>query len=265
MPKPEAPDILQYSATRVKNREVFLLNFGQDFRVFDRLLSLLPQIWTRIGKERDKAGRSHAGLLLFANLVQRHALVGFEHIACFQSYLGWLTFRPGLEALLILGKFIDDPANAELWRNRQRDPTKYRQVFSGRGLVSQSLSGSSELQQVLARLNDNFVHANPEFTYTHQSVQDVGASPLLEIGFFDRSPDLHEAHLLAFLNLLDTIVLVSDELIENLCGPPRCRQAGGAYADVAGHRASKLASNAIAVNVLRDLGLWDVAGLTGTL
>ncbi len=51
------------------NREVFLLKFGRDFGVFDQLLTLLVQIWTRIGNERDRAGHSHAGLLLFANLV----------------------------------------------------------------------------------------------------------------------------------------------------------------------------------------------------
>jgi hypothetical protein len=261
---PEAPDILRYSAARGRNREAFLLNFGQDFRVFEKLLSFLPQIWTRIGKERDKGGRSHAGLLLFANLVQRHALVGFEHIACYQSYLGWLTFRPGLEALLILGKFIDNPENANLWRERQRDPESYRQTFSGRGLVSRSLPRSAELQQVLARLNDNFVHANPAFTYLHQCVQGGGASPLIEIGFFDQSCDLHEAHLLAFLNLLDIIVFVSDELIENLCGPPRSRQTGGTYVGVAGQRAAKLARNdETAASVLKDLGLWEVAALTG--
>ncbi len=248
--------MLDYYATRSKNREVFLLNFGDDVRAFDTLIGLLPRIWTRVGKERDTAGHSHAGLLLFANLVQRHALVGFEHIACFQTYLAWMTFRPGLEALLMVGKLVDDPKMAEVWHNRKQDPKGYRNAFSGKGLLSRSLPRGSELREVLARLNDNFVHANPDFAYRHQSVRQKPEGPVLEIGFFEKSAVLHEAHLLAFLNLLDILVSVSDELVEQLLGPPRCRQPGRAFSDFAAHRAVKLASDAAAARVMTELGFW---------
>lgn len=110
------PDLLGYASTQVKNRETFLLNYGNDFSEFDFLISSLVSIWSRLGKEKDKIGRSHASLLLFSNILTRHVIFGFQHIASYQSFLAWLTFRPGLEAFLILGKFVDNPSNAEIWK-----------------------------------------------------------------------------------------------------------------------------------------------------
>ncbi len=98
---------LDYIATQVRNRETFLLNFGRDFRIFDSSLTALRSIWARLGNERDASGRSHVGLLPFVNILVRHSFFGFQHIASYQSFLAWLTFRPGLEALLILGKWVD--------------------------------------------------------------------------------------------------------------------------------------------------------------
>src|SRR5713101_2694800 len=104
-------DLLRYAATQVRNRETFLLNFGSDFRTFESLLDAFRFVWARVGKERDTTGQSHAGLLVFTNILTRHAIFGFHHIASYQSFLAWLTFRPGLEAFLILGKFADNPIN----------------------------------------------------------------------------------------------------------------------------------------------------------
>lgn len=106
-------DFLEYSATQVRNRETFLLNYGKDFRAFNYQIDAIRAVWSRIGTERDLMGKSHTGLLLFVNILFRHAILGFQHIASYQSFVAWLTFRPGLEALLLLGKFVDDPAKKE--------------------------------------------------------------------------------------------------------------------------------------------------------
>ena len=117
-------DLLDYASKQVRNRETFLLNYGNDFGVFDYIIKALFSNWSRLGKGKDKNGHSHAGLLLFSNILTRHAIFGFQHIASYQSFLAWLTFRPGLEAFLILGKFVEDPKNAKIWSLRINSKTK---------------------------------------------------------------------------------------------------------------------------------------------
>jgi hypothetical protein len=95
-------------------------------------------------------------LLPFSNILVRHVIFGFEHLSCYQSFPAWLTFRPGLEALLMIGKLVDDPANAKIWLDREVDFKAYRDAFWGKALGSKSLVRSAELRQVLTRLNDEF-------------------------------------------------------------------------------------------------------------
>jgi len=111
-------------------------------------------------------------LLPFSNILVRHSVFGFEHLASYQSFLAWLTFRPGLEALLIIGKFVDDSANAAIWKNKEFDFKSYNKAFSGGALESKSLPRSQDFRHVLSRLNDNFVHPNQEFTYRDATRND---------------------------------------------------------------------------------------------
>jgi hypothetical protein len=177
-------DLLDYASKQVRNRETFLLNYGNDFGVFDYLIKALFSNWSRLGKGKDKNGHSHAGLLLFTNILIRHAIFGFQHIASYQSFLAWLTLRPGLEAFLILGKFIEDRKNAKIWKERYSNRKAYQKTFSGKSLVSNSFPRSQEIQKVLSRLNDDFMHPNPDFTYRDMSIRNHGSSYLLEIQFF---------------------------------------------------------------------------------
>ena len=120
---------VNYIAHYVRNCEIFLLNYGKDCSVFDSIIEKIRETWSRIAAERDVKGRSHVGLLLFVNIFVRHAILGFQHLASYQSFVGWLVFRPGLEALLTLGKFVDDSANAAVWRNRHKDRKAYQGLF----------------------------------------------------------------------------------------------------------------------------------------
>jgi hypothetical protein len=187
----------------------------------------------------------------------RHILVGFQHISSYQSFLAWLTFRPGLEALLMIGKFVDDPAKAAVWKNRQGDWTLYQKTFSGGALESNSLPQSAAFRQVLGRLNDDFMHPNPNFAYRDSTQGDQGNAVSLEIQFFDADPDIHEAHLLAYLNLLNLVVSASEGIVNSLCGPPAVASPGEDYSKQQNLRAAQVAArNASARRVLEDLGLW---------
>lgn len=248
-----------YYSTQVRNREVFEKNFASDIAAFNALLSRLREAWARVGVTRGVSGHSHVGLLPFSNLLLRHVIFGFEHLSCYQSFLAWLTFRPGVEALLIIGKFVDDPANAKTWLEREIDPKAYRQTFWGNALESKSLPRSAELRQVLTRLNDEFMHPNPAFTYRDTTVKTDSAGHLVEVQFFDVNADLHEAHLLAYLNLLDIIVATSDSLVTALCGTPGANPpAQQAYETKEQSRATQLARDAIAKKIMQELGLWKL-------
>jgi hypothetical protein len=253
-------EYLTYLATQVTNRQVFFLNFASDFRVFETLLGALRSAWSRLGSERDSSGRSHAGLLPFANILVRHTLVGFQHITSYQSFLAWLTFRPGLEALLMIGKFVDDPVNARIWKNRETDSKAYRNTFQGSALESKSLTNSADFRQVLRRLNDEFMHPNPDFAFRDSTQAAQNNAVLLEIQFFDTSPELHEAHLLAYMNLIDCVVRASEGLVNALCGShPAASGIRQAYSKQESARASGLAArNSSAKKVLLELGLWNL-------
>lgn len=251
-------EFTDYYFRLTKNREIFEKNFAPDTAAFKELLSRLREIWGRVGTVRGSSGKSHAGLLLFSNLLVRHLMFGFEHLSCYQSFLAWLTFRPGLEALLIIGKFVDDVANAKTWREREVNPKAYRLAFSGSALESKSLPNSADFRQVLTHLNDEFMHPNPAFTYRDTTVQTDSAGHLIEMQFFDMNPDLHEAHLLAYLNLMDNIVTASDSVVTALCGPTGVTAPAQTYEVREQNRAVRLAKDATAKKIVQELGLWKL-------
>jgi hypothetical protein len=213
-------EYLSYLATEIKNRQAFLLNFPSDLRTFQSLFHALRSTWARVGNERDKSGKSHAGLLPFGNVLARHVLIGFQHLTSYQSFLGWLTFRPGLEALLIIGKFVDDPQNARIWSNRLSDWKSYQKMFSGSALESKSLPQSAAFRKVLGHLNDDFMHPNPNFAFREATQTQTTNSVVLEIQCFDLNSDIHEAHLLAYIGLLEELTRVSVEMLTALLGAP---------------------------------------------
>jgi hypothetical protein len=250
--------VTSYLAAEEKTRRVFFCNFAPDFRTFQLLLEALQLAWARVGRERGTSG-AHAGLLPFANILTRHTLVGFEHLSSYQTFLAWLTFRPGLEALLMIGKFVDDPANVVIWKNRHVDWKSYNQTFAGRAMESKSLPQSDAFRQVLSRLNDEFMHPNPTFTYRDATQKDEGNDVLLEIQCFDTDPDIHEAHLLAYLNLLDLLGGASTGLVDSLYGAASAAPAREEYGTKELVRATRLvARNGLAKKVMEELGLWTL-------
>lgn len=216
----------------------------------------LELVWGRLGKEKDASGRSHAGLILFVNILVRHLVYGFQNMVSYQSFLAWLAFRPGLEALLIIGKFLDDPSNTEIWKKREVEKEPYIKTFSK--LRSKSLPRSSDFQRVLTRINDNFMHPNPDFVYREMKMQNYGDKLFLEIDYFDSDKNVHEAHLIAYLNLLYEIYLASRSLIVTLYQSSHDLTVLMPFKEMAGTRASELAKkNPVAKRIMEDLGLWS--------
>ncbi len=259
------PDFIKYISTVNSNFNIFLKNYQDTYLPnFNIIIRSLESIWGRIGKEKDLSGHSHVGLLPFVNLLIRHSIYGFQHIASYQSFLCWLSFRPGLESLLILGKFVDDPNNANIWRNREADPEAYRQTFEGKKLISKMLPRSADFQQVLKRLNDNFMHPNPNFVYRDTGIQNEKEGLLfLKTEYFDivENVDIHEAHILAFLNLLDLICYSSDQLVQSLYGATSDRLPIGSFSKIVGSRAYYLANqDSVLKKIMLELGLWDFKG-----
>jgi hypothetical protein len=113
-----------------------------------------------------------------------------------------VLFRPGIEAVLIIGKWVDDPANAKIWQNRKEDWKGYKIAYSGKALTSASLPSSDRIRRVLSKVNDDFIHANPDYYSRHLK---AGAGDPGYVNFWlDYFDDdlLQEAHAMAFLHLL---------------------------------------------------------------
>jgi len=244
---------LDYFATLSRARDTFLLNFGGDYRRFQSLVNTLHGCWARLGTQRDGTGHSHAGLVLFSNILMRHAVLGFQALASYQSFLAWLSVRPGLEALLIVGKFVDSRENARIWRERETDRDAYQRAFQGKALTPKSLEDGEVLRLVLTRLNDNFTHPNPNFVYRDQFYRDER----LMVQFLETRPEIHEAHVLAYLNLVDRVVYASEQLVAKLlAGAMRTERTPYAKAEM--ERARRLAdAEPLAKRIMVELGLWE--------
>lgn len=248
-----------YLATQTANRVVFQKNFANNYATFNSLFERLRSAWERIGIQRGITGESHAGLLYFANLLIRHTLIGFQQITTYQSFLAWLTFRPGLEAFLMIGKLVDDSSSANVWKGHRVDWKLYNKTFTGAGLESKSLPRSKEFRRVLSCLNDDFMHPNPTFTYRDSTSSNIGNDVFFETQLFDVDGVLHESHLLAYLNLLDLITESSCGLIDTLCGPSPSHNSHQVFAQRESSRALAVAAQSVASkSVLNDLGLWGL-------
>jgi hypothetical protein len=197
--------LLEYRSILFYNREVFLIEHGDFLKTFDaidhnfKLLVELPRT------KRDANGKSHISLIPFLLLLQRQARSAFEALAANQAYQGWVLLRPGIEAVLIIGKWVDDPANAQVWLSRHEDPKAYRKVYTGKALQSKSLPRSERIQGVLSKINDDFVHANPDDYQRHLTIGsgDPGYTNVF-LNFFD-DDTVNMVHVLAFLHLILTV------------------------------------------------------------
>jgi len=198
------------------NREVFLLNYEEEFSVFNNLYNQLKSIASAISERSDK-GKSHVDLIPFLFVIIRQASNAFECLSRYQVYDSWLIFRPALEATLFIGKFLDDPYNARLWKNRKKIwknqnknkslYKRYKREFDGKGLVPKSLRYGEEFRQLLSKINDEFVHMNYEYYQKSHSRKGINSkNSIIKTLFVTEDPQEHKAFLFSFLHVYYLIV-----------------------------------------------------------
>ena len=110
--------ILDYRSALSYNREVFLIQQGALVKAFSAIDDNFASLIQPLATKRDSTGHSHVSLTPFLLLLQRQARAAFELFSAYESYQGWVLARPGVEGALIIGKWVDDPANAHVWQNR---------------------------------------------------------------------------------------------------------------------------------------------------
>jgi len=198
-------DFLEYRAARYRNREVFLGNHADLFKVIDPLAANFDFLTNMIGSKMGSDGASHIGLIPFLRLAQRQLQSAFDAVTSFQVYEAWLLLRPAVESALIIGKWLDDPALAQVWLRRFEDKRSYQQEYQGERLRSKSLPRSEDIQLVLKRINDSFSHPNPNYVRRHSSIAPHEASNvILSFQYFDQAPQV-EVGCLAMQHLSFTL------------------------------------------------------------
>jgi hypothetical protein len=191
--------------------------------------------------------------------MQRQGATAYWSLASNQSYEAWVLGRPMLEACLIIGKWVDDFANAEIWKNRENDRKAYQKAYQGKKLESRSLPRSGALRKVLSRINDEFIHPNNRYYSRHIEVlPESDKSVYIQVHYFDPDTVDHLAHVFAFLHL----VLVAQDSIamlwQNLFGEAGQVAVGlETFESEFSERVGQfLKSHPEKRPVLEELGLW---------
>jgi len=250
-------DYLSFRSALQTNRDVFLLNHRRLVEYFLSAEGNFLPLYRALSTRRDSSGASHVSLIPFVHLFQRQVTVAFDLMATDECYQGWVLVRPGLEALLMVGKWLDDPEFAAIWSEKNERWKEYRKAYSGSGFHSSSLDRSPDLQRVLSRINDEFVHANPDYYSRHVGLIPDGPDGYnLKLDWFE-DDDVQEAGCLALLNM----TLVAQE---TLCRAVQSRLEGSEikldvtareFEDAAGARVRVLSKDEDCSWILRDLGM----------
>lgn len=211
----DADSVIRYEAALFANRRVFLLNHPWAFFTYYKLHETFTKLGDVLSKGRTESGKSYVGLIPFLLIMQRQSVNAFLSLTSPQSFQAWVLLRPCLEATLMAGKWVDDPANAIVWRNRETNRKAYSNTYQGKALRSRSLPRSAEIQMVLKTINDDFLHANPRYYDRHTKMDVLDEDTFfMKLEYFDEEQD-YIPHTLAFLHL---ICIVQDSLSRMIAG-----------------------------------------------
>ncbi len=251
-------EYLRYRSVRSMNRDVFLLTYREFVRANDVLHDGIGMLAQGLRGKRDCVGKSYVSFIPFLALMQRQVFSAFDHLASFQAYQAWVMVRPAIEIPLVMGKWIDDPATADIWHKRETDPKPYQKEYSGRNMRSAALPRSDQIQSLLKILNDQFMHPNPYYYHRHLLVADADSDAVsIGINYFDPQNTV-EAHVLAFLR---SIAMVHDsvrEMFVNLVGsiPGSIELIGSIESNFRCRADELIGSDPVSKCVLTDLGCW---------
>ena len=254
----ELNTIPEYRGAIEYNRTAFLLNHAWTLNAFSEMDIGFSRLVNLLKKFRGPEGKSRVSFIPFLLLMQRQARNSFERLSSLQSYDAWVLLRPCLESVLFLGKWTDDIGFAKIWENRATDRDAFRREYSGKKLRSKSLGRSDELQQVLSRINDDFMHVNSAYYFRHMTEKSPDQGNVcISFNYFDTPVD-NEAHTLAQLHLL---VLVQEQvlaLFTSIFGEIPIRTMGlSNFEKLSEQRVRNLLGNSPQHEViLEELGLW---------
>jgi hypothetical protein len=251
--------VLEYHSAKSYNREVFLIEHSGLVKAFVAIDGNFHTLLQLPGTKRDHNGKSYVALIPFILLLQRQAQSAFEAFSAYQSYDAWVLLRPGIEAALIVGKWVDDPKNAEIWKNRESGPRLYQKTYTGKNLRSKSLPNAQFIQGVLRKINDGFVHANPDYYSRHLDVNPAQPNYVNMLLQYTDDDTLLVVNAFAFLHLL---LVVQQALLSMLNKMFRCESVLPSplesFDRVYGAKIRDLAdSNEAWRTLLRELGIWN--------
>lgn len=250
---------LEYQSALGYNRQVFLIEHPDLLKAFIAIDGNFDTLIELPRTLRDCHGNSHVGLLPFLLLLRRQVHTAFDVLIADQSYHAWLLLRPGIEAALIIGKWVDDPQNAKIWQARHKDQTAYMKAYRGKALHSTSLPDSERIQTVLRTINDRFVHANEDYYRRHLNVGpgDPGMVSFF-LSYFEED-SLQVTNTFAFLHLLLLIQQSLITLFNRLFGvTTNLPSSVKLFRDTFGKRIDSFVSgNNECRVILEELGSWQ--------
>ena len=251
-------DILRHRAALTQCREEFLLHYAAEIAAFDQLDKVLPRYAGPLGQIPVVLQKHTFQLVPFLHIMQRRARTAFEHLTVRQSALAWIALRSFLEAPLIIGKWVDDPQNAVIWTSRNTGKAarkEYQDAYSGEALRPRSLPGAEPIRNVLARLDDDFIQANPR--YYARPITFAPGGPRIAPDLADDDADLR-AHVYAILHLAGFVLRSLGQLIAQHQGDkPELKLDLEKLQRELGPAAEAIArQNETHKAVLTNLGLW---------
>jgi hypothetical protein len=253
----------EYRSSLEDSREWFSREYPgvlESFQVLDHGFSNLGTVLT---SRRDTDGGSHISLAPLLMLMQRQAFVALDALSSMQAYQAWVLVRPGIECALIMGKWMDDVANHHIWANRFQNQRAYRDTYTGKALISQSLPRSADLQAVLRSINDSFVHPNPDYYTRHIGLTQLENGEVeVRLHFFD-DHDMHWASVLALVHLLiltqhSLARMFQDRFVNIELDPDHFGLSG--FEEQHRAQAASAAERGLRERyIVQHLGLWDLA------
>jgi len=252
---------LEYRSVLAYNRDAFLIENSDLLKTFIAIDGNFQVLIELPGTRRDRDQKSHISLVPFILLLQRQAHSAFDMLSADQSYQAWLLLRPGIEAVLIMGKWVDDPRNAKIWQDREKYPGTYQKTYTGKALRSASFVGSEQIQAVLRTINERFVHANIAYYHRHLNVGPGDPGYVKVVLSYFEDDTLQLVNVLAFLHLLlvmqEGLLALFNKLFDTQATLPVClavfRQSYNDRIETLAHGNDEYKA------ILSNLGAWSAS------
>jgi hypothetical protein len=246
---------------RKRAHSEFKANYPAILKAFEVTVANSNRLGQLLAIGRDAEGHSHVSLFPLYLIFQRQTMLAFESLVAGQAYNAWVTIRPGIEAALIMGKWVASPANADIWEDRDKNPKLYQATYQGPALGKGALPQGELIRQALKGINDHFVHPNPSYSYRHLRFEEGNREDYrIHLNFFDSASDVE----LGLVGLLHLAIVTQDALAEMFAGlfqAPRLdmgrqdfEEKAASFVDTVSLRGPYF------VWALRTIGLWDVTG-----